>query len=290
MYIRFILFVLMLLSFSVSHAGAGKIFSELLEPIVRKGAKYFDEAPIGVGPVEVVGSVQGQKYLYKDLLSRLTKDKNSVEYKVASLVIEEVKKCNVGVNDYLEFLKINVHNESPIKNALFDEESIKYMNRYKVVCDVKDIKFLGSGESVDEINEFAYAEVTGVITVPGLFEIQSRSIDSFKLLVDNWKVWDVVALELDAEMTTKDWWMYDREAKKCSILDDKEDVHPLALLEQNDELKCSTKGVINDSLLVRCNSEELRSKHNIAYFTNRKACEKFGNSIREYKSLDMDKY
>lgn len=264
-----------------AQAGAGKAFVEVLELLFKQSAKQIDEIP------NDIVAIQGIKTVAKPLLKEFSNyDKNSDEYKIINIIINDLEVCNANdINKYLSFVDFYVHSKSPIKNTLLNSKSKKFYKRYKTNCSIDDIDILGIGTSIDGVNKFAYVAVTGYGLASGFMSITYKSITTFKFENTNWKIWDDIAVDENIKILKQNWWFYDRANSKCDLLDQDDIIQPLNVLENSEGLNCSTGGLIKENfLIVNCKIKEIDT--NLIYFKAKNKCEKFGSSLRKKNEIN----
>ncbi len=270
-----------------SQAGVGKIVLEILEAITSKSVKHVADVPSTViipTDVVVVQTTRPVRVLAKELSSY---DPDSVEYKITNLIADDLEVCNsFDIKKYINFIKSSVHGESPIKEVLQSTESLEYFQRYRKSCHVDSIKFLGNGLSIDEINKFAYVEISGDISISGLMGATFKNIETFRLDGNHWKVWNTVSIEMNAQVLEQNWWVYDNDKMECLLNAGLEDgfFQPLTLLENFKQLNCTTEGLKQEILLVSCKNKDLEQNNNYVYFSAKNKCKKFWESIRQYRA------
>ena len=318
---KIIVIVFLVLQSYSTQAGVGKILVEILEPLFKQSAKQVDEISKNTLTTNDILAIQGTKIVARPLsnlqdeshiddkntkpmrsldeifgeddeliLKELSNyDKNSDEYKMINIIANDLELCNTqDINKYLSFIALYVHNKSPIKDTLLSSENKKFYKRYKINCSIDGIDILGVGTSVDEVNKFAYVEVTGNNAfISGVINLSYKSIITFKFENSIWKLWDEVIVEKNIKILDQNWWSYGRKSSKCELLDKYNILQPLNVLvsESYKEFNCSTNGVIKENfLIVSCKSKEIDT--NLIYSKTKSQCEKIGSLLRKNNEIN----
>jgi len=267
---KIVFIILLILYASVSHAGLATVIAKEFVKNSESAAKNVLDSPYT--------GANAARALRPAL--RTIKIRESVEYKVISYIYDDRDMCNShDIQMYMSFTKSTTHKDSPARDVMLDST---YIERYKLMCEIIGIKFLGHGESVDEVSRYAYAEVSSVITVAGLMKMTSKSMYVLKLESDTWKFWDATFLSADVELLNESWWLYNPIKRQCFSTDNKTDdyvIRPIILLEDSENMDCSTNGIKDKILTVSCKGRKDDSRSYYAYSPNKKTCEEFGEKV-----------
>lgn len=280
---KFIVVIFLVFYTCSLQAGFGKMIAEILESVAKNSTKHIDDVSPNILPKDI-NVIQTSKIIMKQLSHY---EKNSVEHKVISIIANDLEACNsYNTNKYINFIKSFVHEKSPIRDVLQSKNYLDYYQRYKINCQISEINFLGTGDSIDGISKFAYLEISGKSSIYGLINMTFKKITTFKYDGMYWKIWDEVIIEENLKILEQNWWFYHKDKSMCELLDKDDLLQPFILLENENfqEFNCSTEGLVKKKqLIVSCKVGQLNGS-NFVYFLTKNECKDFEKLIKNQKN------
>ncbi len=261
---KFILTLLLVLSAPLCNAGAlSTIITEIIEATGKSLTKTNTDMLIPV-------ATQAAKPILRTI-----DIKRSAEDQITDLIKIGNDVCNSNDYDlYIKFYKTYAHPNSLEMNEGLSDFSLLLFKNYKFTCNVKNVEFIGSGESLNIENKFAYAVVEQSDAISGILSVSSRSMHIFKLDNKTWKLWDTITFKETLEPIKESWWFYNKNKDKCEVINESSDYYPINIFKHNGlALECSSKGLQKDTLIIKCNEHKNIPSQTYIYSTKESMCD-----------------